>query len=930
MSEKCEICVKFKKPPPKPIVSIPLASKLNETVSMDLKFWKGIYFLVIVDIATRFCVACVIRDKKPSTIIKMFLRSWVSIFGAPNKVLTDNGGEFNNPEMRQFGESFNVKIMTTSAESPWSNGVCERLNAVLGSSVEKIMADTEGDVDVALAWAVAARNALANFSGYSPNQLVFGYNPVLPNVISDKPPALEEVTASKMVRENLNAMHVARNEFLRLESNEKLRRALRSNVRSTLSENVVNGDEVFYKRNDRSEWHGPGIVIGRDGKQILVRHGGTYVRVHACRLNRSVTELDKTPHEKVDMVVPRVESIVNDSPEENADSSDGENIAEEGHASTAIETDVRPICENIDNATITDIGAACSVNTISGSKEKLSSGTKFKIGQRFEGIDSNTGEVLCGKIISRAGKATGKHKSCFNIKSDRDGATTWIDMDKVNDLKIVPDTEERVVMFSSNDVCIAKEKEIDNWLENEVYEEVEDIGQECISVRWVITEKIKGGETVTKARLVARGFEEDTMSIRKDSPTCSRESVRLAICLATSYGWKIHSVDIKAAYLQGEAISREVFLKPPPEYNCGKVWKLKKTVYGLCDAARAWYNRVKNVLFSMSVEMCALEPSLFYWYNGNKLEGIICVYVDDFLWAGTQGFEREIVNKIKASFLISDSQSQSFQYIGLNILSEKGKTSIDQNQYVMSLSPVKLSPGRSANKSSELSEAEKRDYRGVVGQLNWIATNSRPDISFEVCDLAVSFKNACVKDMLRLNKLVKWVQEELYKINFFQLKGLESCTLECFTDASFANLSDSSSQGGFVIFIRDSNGVRCPIQWQSRKIRRVVKSTLAAEALALLDGAEATVYIARVFKEIIRKEFKIHCIVDNKSLYDAVYSSNVIEDRRLRIDLAVLRNMLENGEIHRVSWVATSQQLADCLTKRGASTQQLRAAFSGH
>ena len=79
VSEKCEICVKFMKPPPKRIVIIPLTSKLNGTVSMDFKFWKGIYFLVIVDIATRFCVACVIKDRTPSTYYQNVLEI-VSIY----------------------------------------------------------------------------------------------------------------------------------------------------------------------------------------------------------------------------------------------------------------------------------------------------------------------------------------------------------------------------------------------------------------------------------------------------------------------------------------------------------------------------------------------------------------------------------------------------------------------------------------------------------------------------------------------------------------------------------------------------------------------------------------------------------------------------------------------------------------------------------
>lgn len=68
--------------------------------------------------------------------------------------------------------------------------------------------------------------------------------------------------------------------------------------------------------------------------------------------------------------------------------------------------------------------------------------------------------------------------------------------------------------------------------------------------------------------------------------------------------------------------------------------------------------------------------------------------------------------------------------------------------------------------------------------------------------------------------------------------------------------------------------------------------------------------------------------MDNKSLVDALHSCKNVDDRRLRIDIAVLRDMLERGEIGEVSWVDTSQQLADCLTKKGASTERLRAAVS--
>ena len=117
---------------------------------MDLKAWGNYHFLVLVDVATRFCAARVIRNKEPSTIMKGIFLSWITHFGAPKEIFSDNGGEFNNEEMKALGEAYNIKILTTPAESPWSNGVVERLNGVIGNHVDKIIGSVLKSTDQSL------------------------------------------------------------------------------------------------------------------------------------------------------------------------------------------------------------------------------------------------------------------------------------------------------------------------------------------------------------------------------------------------------------------------------------------------------------------------------------------------------------------------------------------------------------------------------------------------------------------------------------------------------------------------------------------------------------------------------------------------------------------------------------------------------------
>ena len=141
-------------------------------------------------------------------------------------MLNDNGGEFANSVMIEMHEQLGIETCTTAGEAPWSNGLVERHHAPLVESMLKTMDDTKCDAEMALAWAVAAKNALHNEDGFSANQLVFGFNVNLPSVITSSPPALE-TTSSETIRKNLNAMHSARENFIKAESSKRIKRALR-------------------------------------------------------------------------------------------------------------------------------------------------------------------------------------------------------------------------------------------------------------------------------------------------------------------------------------------------------------------------------------------------------------------------------------------------------------------------------------------------------------------------------------------------------------------------------------------------------------------------------------------------------------------------------------------------------------------------------
>ena len=109
------------------------------------------------------------------------------------------GGGSDSTKFQTLCENFNVRICTTAAESPWSNSLIERHNAILGLTVTKTMNDIKCDLHLAVSWAVSVKNSLKNVHGFSPNQLVFRKHLNFPNVCDDLLPALENKTIGEIV-----------------------------------------------------------------------------------------------------------------------------------------------------------------------------------------------------------------------------------------------------------------------------------------------------------------------------------------------------------------------------------------------------------------------------------------------------------------------------------------------------------------------------------------------------------------------------------------------------------------------------------------------------------------------------------------------------------------------------------------------------------
>ena len=95
---------------------------------------------------------------------------------------------------------------------------------------------------------------------------------------------------------------------------------------------------------------------------------------------------------------------------------------------------------------------------------------------------------------------------------------------------------------------------------------------------------------------------------------------------------------------------------------------------------------------------------------------------------------------IKATFEIGKVASTRTKYVGVNLNQKEECIALDQVEYIGDTEEVEITDSKDG--SRQLSREEQRLYRGICGQLNWIATQSRPEVAFDVCLLSTKLNEA--------------------------------------------------------------------------------------------------------------------------------------------------------------------------------------------
>eukprot|EP00253_Pinus_taeda_P006432 PITA_06432 len=298
-------------------------------------------------------------------------------------------------------------------------------------------------------------------------------------------------------------------------------------------------------------------------------------------------------------------------------------------------------------------------------------------------------------------------------------------------------------------------------------------GRKLVRCKWVYRTKYgpDGKVDKHKARLVAKGFSqvEGIYYTETFSPVAKMNSIRLVLSLAASLKWEVHQMDVKSAFLHGD-LHEEIYMEQPIGFiqiDSILVCRLKKSLYGLRQAPRAWYAKMDSFLLESGFSRCYSDNTVYTKKVGNSLI-ILVLYVDDLILTGS---DPTLINHVKSSlkkkFEMTDLGHLHY-FLGLQVLQSKEGISLSQSKYACDIlrhfhmqdckpAPSPFQSGVKLSVSCTSPEVDATLYRQLVGKLLYL-THTRLDLSFAFGLVARFMKNPRESHWKAAKRILRYVR----------------------------------------------------------------------------------------------------------------------------------------------------------------------------
>ncbi|CAI7844602.1 unnamed protein product, partial [Closterium sp. NIES-54] len=229
----------------------------------------------------------------------------------------------------------------------------------------------------------------------------------------------------------------------------------------------------------------------------------------------------------------------------------------------------------------------------------------------------------------------------------------------------------------------AMDAEMASWKSTGTYvDEVPPPGANIVSGMWIFrVKRPRGSPPVFKARYVTRGFSQrqGVDFFQTFSPTPKMTTLRVLLHVATQRDYELHSLEFRAAFLQG-SLHEEIWLRHPlsfpGSFPAGTEWSLRRPVYDLRQAPREWHDTLRTTLAVLGFAPSTANPSLFLRTDATLPPFYVLVYVDDLVFATA---DTKVLAHVKSELQkrhTCTDLGELTSYLGLRITRDRAQRTI--------------------------------------------------------------------------------------------------------------------------------------------------------------------------------------------------------------------------------------------------------------